>query len=386
MTLTLTDHIHFIQTGQSLSLGGQAAANLTTTDPYPGVLLTPTTTPAFTNAVEPVPNADWESGQLSFMKAVYEHVGSKTWSTHTSGHAATPYVGVKKGTTYYNSSITYLGYAKSAAIAASKTFSCGGVLIVHGENDMAIDTGRTQYLAFLEEWQSDYDGDIKAATGQTSDVPIILTQVTSWPAYDTAPTTGLSMLDAHRAKPGKIILAGPKYHLPYKSGGIHLEAEGYYDLGEYHAKVFKALYDQTVWHPVAPLSISMTGTQITATFTVPVPPLVVDTTKVPSVTNLGFSYSDDGSADISTVTLTGANEVTIDLNSAPSTHPRLQYGFRTVNIAGTNMAVGNLRDSDTYVGGRGSRVLQNWCCHFDDPIPFGTVPPAPFPTLRGRAV
>lgn len=386
MTLTLTDYVHIVQTGQSLAGGGPiggSGTNLTTSDPYSGILLTPTGSDTFIDAVEPAPDAYRESGLLATLKSVYEHVGAKKWSMRTDWKGGTAYTGLKKGTLYYNNALAYTTHAKNAAGASS--FMVLAVTLAHGEKDMDLGTSQSAYTADLSTWQSDYETDLKAITAQSGTIPMVMMQVTTWPSYTSAPTTGLSMLSIARSAPTKFIMAGPRYHLPYISDGIHLTSESYYDQGEYFAKALMAYYDGAITPPFAPTSIVATSNVVVATFDVPVPPLVFDTTTVASITNKGFSYIDDSGRTISSVAITGASEVTITLSGAAGTNAYLRYGYlleASGNLAG---GVGNLRDSDTYVSARASRPLRNWCCHFNDAVTVsGAPPPAAYPTLYGR--
>src|SRR5262249_42763558 len=150
------------------------------------------------------------------------------------GQGGTPYSGLKKGTTPYANGIAQTTAAYELAKSSGKSYVVRVVTTVHGETDHA--QRNTQYAQDLAQWQADYESDVKKIDGQSDPIPMLQSQVSSWTKYN-APTSiiPVAQLQATLASNGKIVLVGPKYHLPYASDGIHLTSEGYRHLGEDYA-------------------------------------------------------------------------------------------------------------------------------------------------------
>lgn len=263
------------------------------------------------------------------------------------------------------------------AVTAGKTvadangydgFTVRALHIVHGEKDMGDGVTRATYLGYLNEWLSDYNTDLKAITGQGDDMIVFVSQTARWDQYApaTLASTGLSQLDFHRTN-AAAYMACPQYPFAYtvQPLEVHLTAQSSYYLGEYHARVVKAVVlDGGTWEPVHPQSITVDGTTITATMHCPVEPLVLDTSTIAAQTNSGFTVFDDSGSppSITSVSVSGA-VVTIELDGTLGANPRLRYAS-----AGTHL--GNLRDSETATSALDGEPLPNWCCQFDDPIPY----------------
>jgi len=130
------------------------------------------------------------------------------------------------------------------------------------------------YEGYLKQWQSDYEKDMKAITGQDDTIPMFICQVSSWQDYGHAtPKVALGQLNAALDNPGKIYLVAPKYMLDYNraAGGVHLTNYSYRRLGEYYGKVMKkVLVDKRPWLPLLPTSIKLKGDVITVGFKCPV--------------------------------------------------------------------------------------------------------------------
>ena len=282
-----------------------------------------------------------------------------------------PYSGLKKGTAVYNGNLANLAAGVSTAAGAGHTVEVVALLVMHGEADATFGTTRSQYLAHLIEWLADYTADCKAATGQAAGLVGIAHQTS---VKDPCPPAH-AVLDAHRADIGWICV-GPIYQ-HQTSGSVHPDAAGTFHFAELHARVYRAVTTGDGWDPVAPIAITRTGASITVTFSVPAPPLVIDTTLFPARTHYGFAYVDDeDSASIATVGVTGPDEVTITLDGTPTgTGERLIYGPPATAYGG------NLRDSETAVSTYDGAPLHNWCCYFDDPIDADLTPEVPTPGL-----
>jgi hypothetical protein len=382
---------HVLVTGQSLAVGVSGAPALSLTQPFgnlmfnTGVMAGREDLEDFEPLVEgdtiPGSKAVVETMSSAFANLVSELAradGSERHDLLLSVHAsgAKPYSHLKKGTKPYNNGMAQVAAARDIAKRRGKSYVVRAVANVHGESDHAEKNSR--YLANLLEWQADYEKDIEELTGQAEPVPMFHTQISSWTRMmkgtETSAIPG-AQLAAHLQSSGKIVLVGPKYHLPYAKDGVHLTSHGYRHMGEDYAKAYRrVVIEGKRWEPLRPISTTREGAVITVKFTVPAPPLALDTALVDDPGNYGFEYTDASASPptITRVELTGPDAVAITLSAAPTGNDRhLRYAFTGIRGARSGPqtgARGNLRDSDTTPSRAGYR-LYNWCVHFDEPVP-----------------
>ncbi len=359
---------HIISTGQSLSIGYNSVA-ISLTQPYSNLM--------FADGVQAVDNFDdpliplVEADVETMSSALANEVSSleiEEGRTHDAlvsvhGIGGSTYDQIKKGTLCYTNGMAQVAGGLAQAVALGKTYIVRCVTCVHGESDRVENT--PNYFDDLLEWQSDYEADIQEMTGQTDAVPMFISACS---AQDGTPGTidvVLNMLDAHVARPGKIILVTPKFHLTY-SDGLHLDAEGYSHMGELYAKAYRrVIIEGGVWEPVHPSGITRDGAVITVTYYVEAPPLVVDTTIVEAQTNYGFTYVKDDEEStvvaITSVEIINDTQIEVTLASDPAGPGFLRY------IHATNNAIGNIRDSDA-TPSRFDYLLYNWGVAFRRPV------------------
>ncbi|AKU97734.1 Endo-1,4-beta-xylanase Z precursor [Labilithrix luteola] len=377
---------HVLATGQSLSVGANGYPALTTAQPYDNIMFAPGVIPGGEglHKFSPLVERGLETMSSSFANLVGKmareelHAASNLdphdllVSAH--GVSGVGYWALKRGTKPYTIGLAQVKAGRDIAKAQGRPYVVRAITNVHGESDHVRQNLR--YESDLLTWQADYERDVRAITGQREPVPMFETQMSSFTRYGaaTSPIPG-AQLAAHVHAPGKLILVGPKYHLPYASDGIHLTNEGYRHMGEDYAKAYRrVVLEGRTWEPVRPQRIARSGATIVVTFYVPSPPLVLDTARVSDPGNYGFEYEEAGphAPTIRNVAVTGPDTVSVTL-SAPSTDKsaRLRYAF-TGNAhakAGPRTGPrGNLRDSDT-TPSRSNNELFNWCVHFDEPVP-----------------
>ncbi len=283
--------------------------------------------------------------------------------------------------------------AKAIAASKGKTYVVRAVTTIHGASDhydrehelSFIDrtdgTGLVgNYADALLEWQHDYETDVRAITGQEEPVPLFLSQFGSW--TDT-PTSRIPVrqMEAHVRAPGKVIVVTPNYPFVHFEDCLHYSNHSQRRLGAYFAKAYqKVVIEGGTFEPLRPLTITRAANVVTVTFRVPVPPMVLDTTRVTDPGNYGFTYEDSAaSAAITNVAVTGPDTVRITLSSAPTGNGRkLRYAINA-SVPGacpgpTRGARGNLRDSDATLayqtddGGK-PYELHNWAVHFELDVP-----------------
>lgn len=260
-----------IGTGQSLSVGARAGDTA-----YAPVVELDTASISFTlkNMIEPggatTPASTWTLGSLSEPIRGIDHVSTVAWpnnvsyqSPHatmgvgfTEGYGSVPsfgllhtvagqngqgYEGIKKGGTVasYAGSIAETQRFQEIFTALGVKYEVLAVVLTHGESDY----GSATYGADILQLLADYDSDVKAITGQTRDVKMILTQPSAgWPRpVGEASNIPDVMLTTYLAHPDRLILMGPKTHLDYVPGDFHLSAEGTTQMGLEYGRVLGKL-------------------------------------------------------------------------------------------------------------------------------------------------
>lgn len=385
-TFKAYDFDFVLSTGQSLSVGAQGTPALSTSQPDKNVMFNTGVIAGGTNLTSFVPLVETNVETMS--SGLANHISADAKASFGLDHVILlsahgvggfSYAQLKKGQPSFTNGIAQAKAGFDLAKAAGKTLVVRAVTNVHGETDHL--QQNTNYQANIAEWQSDYEKDVKAITGQSEPIPMLHTQMHSWTrlqpgggAYSDQSRIPIDQLAVHIASGGKTVLVGPKYHLPYVADGVHLTNEGYRHMGEDYAKVYRQIVLRgKKWEPLRPLSITRENTTIIVKFLVPSPPLKIDEELVTNPADYGFELSgDDDMPNITSVDVTAADTVTIKLAAAPTgANKRLRYAFTGTpgaNAGPTTGARGNLRDSDDTKSLYGFK-LYNWCVTFDEPLP-----------------
>ena len=278
--------------------------------------------------------------------------------------------------------------AMALAKAAGKSYVVRAATAIHGESDHysysnnqqefpmpATSGGGTiaNYGEGMIEWQKDYEAGVKAITGQTIAVPLLLLQMSNWNDVKNSqiPTW---MLEAHVKAPSKVVVVAPGYAIGYAADCLHFTNHQERRIGEYFGKAYaRIVLEGKPWEPLRPIDIKIAGNVVTAKFVVPKAPIVLDTTAVKNPGNYGFEFVDDGGATpaITSVVVAGPDTLTITLASAPTgANKRLRYAFTATPLTCPGRELGprgNLRDSDDTASVYGYD-LANWSVHFDEPV------------------
>lgn len=270
---------------------------------------------------------------------------------------------IEKGGTgnAYASTLYEAQAVKALAAQQQKTFGVGAVILTHGETD----ANDANYEAEIQKLQADYEADLSAITGQSSPIPILVSQQATFPA--DAGSFAQSTLAAWRLGvdfPGKFYCVGPKYQYEYSADHVHFIASQYRRLGEKYAEVYvHAMLMKEDWAPLQPVKASIAGAVITVDFHVPTPPLVwEESISPPHQTVLtqwakgrGFEAGDStGALTITDVAIAGSS-VTVTLAQPPAgqnlTVAYALFQDQQGYSGGTdNGRRGQLRDSDPFVG------------------------------------
>jgi hypothetical protein len=249
---------------------------------------------------------------------------------------------------------------KTAADAQGKTFGYGAIIMTHGESDAST----AKYGEGLYQLLKDYNTDLKAITGQTSDIVMLVSQQST-----KATGSAGSAVQVFRAgvdHPGEIICTGPKYQYQYSGDRLHLGAAGYRRLGEKYAQVFDRVVNLgESWQPLGPTAAKRSGNVIGVTFHVPEPPLVWSTHLAAPHQTVNKEWAKGRGFEVTTnagvaVTISAAaiegDTVWLTLQNPPATTVPLIVSY-ALTQDGDNNQGGNvlglrglLRDSDPFVG------------------------------------
>ncbi len=240
---------------------------------------------------------------------------------------------------------------RKLARAAGKSFKLRAFMWMQGEGDGT----NNSYAADMATLQGNVNTSVKAVTKQTDDVWCLSYQL-------ARAKIGLAHLDASDTY-DNIRVAMPMYFLP-TTDGVHLTAASSKIAGAYFGLAYKAIIldGDTDWQPLKCTGSSVASQTIDLTYNRS--GLAFDTTTVAAQAAQGFHVVNAGLTPltVSSVTIVGGN--TIRIVVASGTPAKVYYGFSDPTDHTANIAKGNLRDSqgDTIVfdGGGLDYPMHNW--------------------------
>lgn len=288
-----------------------------------------------------------------------------------------PIANIKKGTTPFSDAIAQATAAKTIANAQAKNYRCLGVVFVHGETDDQY--GTATYGASVLQLQADFETDIKAATGQTANIPLFACQQAGF-YYNNTPTsanaTTVQLYNTAVANPTKICLVSPRYMMAHTDAGVHLDHYAVFWQGGRYGRALKQwLQSGTLPAPISVASVAMANgnTEVLLTFNVPAAPLVWDDSEVLYLPHRGFFFYDDSATPPTVVSaaIEDGTKVRLTLSAASTGGSRRVSYARKIVEASTPInawgAFGNLRDSAEGTTAYGFPV-HNWCPAFNLPV------------------
>ncbi|MCD1620013.1 hypothetical protein K7H20_18305 [Salipiger manganoxidans] len=236
--------------------------------------------------------------------------------------------------------------AKDLADALSETCVCPIMTWLQGEWDYTTSNGSTNatralYAAALHTLFDDANTDIMAITGQA--LPPLKLVYQTGASYtrdvdangDPDLHVGMAQLEVVLAR-DDAVMVGPIY--PYTDKGAHLDANGARWFGCQMAKVAAKVMAGQAFQPVRPLQVTASGTAITVSYHVPVPPLRFAS---PRVVLAAATYADRGfrvtSADglttypITSVEIVADTVIRIVTTTPPPADALLWYADKTVH-------------------------------------------------------
>ncbi len=388
--IPVTTTLHgFLLTGQSQSIGYNGYPALTTTQPYFNLKLDMNA--SYSKLATLIEDRDVgddytganESPMSAMANTLTELVGGGSYQSvfFANGVGGYSYDQLKYNTVPFSNGLTYITTGKSIADSLSRNFKIEAVINIHGPADR---DHPELYEGYLNSWQNDYESSISAITHQVGDIPMFIDQSSNLASYGkTSSEFPVAQLTAAENNPD-IYMVMPKYFLNYGPDWIHPTNSSYRIIGDYYGKALKkVLVDGDPNIALLPAEQVRKANVITVRFTVPVTPLVFDTTNVLSKSNYGFEFYDDSGSTpaISSVALVGQDSVRITLASTPTgATQKIRYAWSSTAFTPTGAqesggARGNLRDSDT-TEGSANTPLYNWAVHFNKDLTVDTTAPS----------
>ncbi|MDP9902606.1 hypothetical protein [Variovorax ginsengisoli] len=264
--------------------------------------------------------------------------------TSAPGQGGQKIVNIKKGTVFYTRFLAHVTAAKAIATAAGKTYAVQFVAFIEGETDCDEGTSYATYLAEQLQIATDIDIDVRAITGQTAPVHMLLVQC-SYRAVSSGGAIILAQNEAARQHP-LIHLVNPTYYIPFSSDNLHRTNVGHLLQGRILGRAGKELViNGNVPSKVIGTSATAVGLELAVRCETP-RQLVIDAKTYPA-TDYGIRVLDDtGTVPISNIRALG-REVTMTLGRALGTNPRVRYGldYLGAGLTITAGASGNLRDT-----------------------------------------
>lgn len=385
------DVMHFINYGQSLSIGSVARPVQTDHQRYNNV--------TFKSGVvyqAYAPNYDRTAFKALVEDSITNHgvaIGE------TPGSAAADVSAAFMGKTYYDSGLSFLVTAPSAGglsidqiskntapyqrmiqdinaakkitTEEGKTYDVQAILFSHGEEDTHLNTSGEQYIKKVNDLMDDIANDAKKITGQSFAPHFIAYQVASHRYYKKSyPEIAIAQYKLEENNKNYTI-ATPMYIFDYSADHLHLRGWSSWMLGAYYGKVYSKKYvSNEDWRPLTIKSAKAYGNYIDVNLNVPVPPIQIDTSVVSITKNYGFSIRNSENVEfdvIKEVKITGGDSIRIIVDDVIPNDARLAYAFGSngdVNGGGRKEgARGNIRDSDMFTAespdGK-KHILHNW--------------------------
>jgi hypothetical protein len=280
---------------------------------------------------------------------------------------------LSSGTAPYTRLLDEITRAKAFADAQGKIFGVPAVCWTQGENDNGESVAT--YTALADALFVQMNTDIKAITGQTKNVQILMYQTFGNVYGSTIFNIALAQL-ALGNKDANVGTIYPNYHCVCSAymlqtdfaDATHLSAQASKQLGGYYGKAFKKIIvdNNPTWSPLPVQTVQMSGAYILITVGLDKTGLVIDTTNYTTENgaqpNAGFTLV-DGSGNpvaITSVTIVGQNRIKVLCSTPPVAGMILRYG-----AANTNGGLGgNIRDNDgsiyTVDCGGVPAPLHNW--------------------------
>lgn len=262
-----------------------------------------------------------------------------------------------RGTIPYTNLINAIKKAKEIADKKGLKAWVPCIPFVQGEGD----TANISYSADLIALLNQLNEDIKAITGQVSDIKLIIFQASSFYAQNESQKAVYELTKTD----SRFILATATYMLDFAADFVHYVPTGNYKLGEYFARAYESVLLRNSFIPVRPKTIKkINSTTLEIEFNTS-SALVLDSTVIAKDAGFGFTVTSNGSKNL-TVSLKDSKTIQIVTDSAMGSTGVVSYAMTGQTSPRTKDGVprGCLRDSETFISLVDGKPLYNWCVHF----------------------
>lgn len=303
----------------------------------------------------------------------------------TSGVGSTSIIDLKKGSVNYTNLVSAITNSYNKAKVLGFSLTIPAVCWIQGEQDR-FNTYTTDYKGTLAQLAVDLNADIKAITGQVSDVYIITYQTnylssdaafaeTKFDMWSYVPNAQMELV-----RDNSLFLASsPTYPLDFvlssNNHEIHLTALSQKILGYYEGLTIAKLLSGFKQKGFTPKTFTASGNSVNVTFNVPYPPVVIDKELVKEASNWGFAVINSANQNIlQSIDIIENSNFKFELKLNCSTSPvgcKVRYAVNGdyMRSGYDNGCRGNLRDSQgnkytAQILGK-EYPLHNWLWQFD---------------------
>lgn len=370
--------------GQSLAVGGEAYPHITKMIKYKGLQIT--------ESMDDIPLTNSDNIELPFYglqeglissycndkNIDYSQIKTKVCSFCT-GLGSTSIVKFQKGEERYNILINKIQQAYNNAIAKGyKTIKVPAVVYVQGEADLP-QTHTKQYKELLIQLQNDLNNEIKAITGQTENIPIVLYQTNQIdlgtavnpnefePVKAVVPRSQMQLIRDNNT----FVASTPIYWMDFYEEYIHITGYWQKVAGYFYGNAIYNYLEGRSTKGVMPIKIESSENDVVLTYNVPSLPLVVDTDTVNKVDNYGYNVVKSDNTSILESVEVKRDKVILHCSESP-VGCKARYGFNgeTDKSGWEKGARGNIRDSGYLFVDADGKILSahNWAYMFDELI------------------
>lgn len=389
----LTQMLHIIPDGQSLSIGNSgippiSTAPLTYAKRFNGGVraMDPGGTVAanhasFVDLIETAVSVLGEtiaSGMAIMLKQMFAADGINLGANGQNLLFSAPGEGglridqLWEGTAPFQRLVDDLTYGASVAAAAGLSYGCNVVPFLQGEAQYSGNIPRPQTYADAVTIRNQIEAQAKSISGIDQPVMMPVYQTTSHAVYSrTVPTTALAYLDLARNEPF-FAMACPTYPFPF-ANNVHMTALSYKWMGAYFARlIYNWVKNGQKPQHLDIKSINRQGNSFIVEFTGNVGDLVLDTTNVTDPGTYGFTAVNSGGTAL-TVTgaaVFGGNKLKVTTSTTLVAGSKLRGGWVGGDCGPTTGPRICLRDSDPMIFDPSgvNKTMWNWCPLFEEEV------------------
>lgn len=214
---------------------------------------------------------------------------------------------VKRGSTTYEEAMRIARECVVLSASQDRKLIVLAATVAHGEQDFNDGLGLDLYQRALDQYQSNFEEDIRRITGQTAPVPFYVYQSCRAGSTVGAPSgPALAQIAAPKRNP-KIRSVGPIYYCPQATDGAHIKSRGYRWVGrQFGTYIAEDLFGPYLEPLRAVSDYWSAGNKFCLEFNKPIAIEADDSKVVISTLGAGKGVDfDDGSADAITASKAG---------------------------------------------------------------------------------